>query len=169
MMTLRAIEPEDLELLYTIENSPEMWDVSGFSATPYSRFALRQYIENCCPDLAQAGEMRLVIEHDGKGVGLIDLTDYSARDNRAEVSIAILKEHRRKGLGRQALTELERLAKSQYNLRMLYALVSENHNPTAQELFLECGYLQTSTLKEWHFRNGEYENVNVFQKNLHFS
>ena len=29
---LRALEPEDLELLYTIENDPEVWDVTAVGA-----------------------------------------------------------------------------------------------------------------------------------------
>lgn len=39
-MYLRPLEPEDLELLYTIENDPSLWDTSNTDA-PYSRFALK--------------------------------------------------------------------------------------------------------------------------------
>ena len=169
MMKLRALEPEDLELLYTIENSPEMWDVSGFSATPYSRYALRRYIEDCCRDLSQAGEMRFVIENDGKGVGLIDLVNYSARDSRAEVSVAILREFRGKGLAHEAIKKLEELSRSQYRIRMLYAMVGEEENSPVRKVFEESGFLPTAVLKEWHFRAGKYENVHVFQKNLQIS
>ena len=28
---LRAMEPEDLDWMYSIENDPELWDVSNFS------------------------------------------------------------------------------------------------------------------------------------------
>ena len=41
---LRAVEPEDLDVMYEMENDPAMWDVSSFTV-PYSRFVLRQYIE----------------------------------------------------------------------------------------------------------------------------
>jgi diamine N-acetyltransferase len=40
---LRAMEPEDLELLYQIENDREVWNV-GVTNVPYSRYVLRTYI-----------------------------------------------------------------------------------------------------------------------------
>ena len=31
---LRAVEPEDLDLMYEMENDPSMWDISSFTV-PY--------------------------------------------------------------------------------------------------------------------------------------
>ena len=33
---LRAVEPEDLDIMYEMENDPSMWDISSFTV-PYSR------------------------------------------------------------------------------------------------------------------------------------
>ena len=41
-VTLRALEPEDLELLYHIENDDKLWNV-GITNVPYSRFMLQEY------------------------------------------------------------------------------------------------------------------------------
>lgn len=41
---LRAMEPEDLEVMYAMENDSQTWDVTNFTV-PYSRFVLKQYIE----------------------------------------------------------------------------------------------------------------------------
>ena len=38
---LRAIEPEDLDTLYKIENDRTLWGI-GPTNVPYSRFALHQ-------------------------------------------------------------------------------------------------------------------------------
>jgi diamine N-acetyltransferase len=40
---LRALEPEDLEFIYTIENDESIWEVSH-TQTPYSRFLISQYL-----------------------------------------------------------------------------------------------------------------------------
>ena len=40
---LRALEPEDLDFLYSIENDPDLWDV-GCTNVPYSRHILSEYI-----------------------------------------------------------------------------------------------------------------------------
>ena len=34
---LRAVEPEDLDVMYEMENDPSMWDISNFTV-PYSRY-----------------------------------------------------------------------------------------------------------------------------------
>ena len=40
---LRAVEPEDLDFMYAVENDPRIGMVSGVTE-PYSRFRWRQYI-----------------------------------------------------------------------------------------------------------------------------
>ena len=41
---LRAVEPEDLEVLYKWENDTSIWDV-GNTRQPYSMYMLKQYID----------------------------------------------------------------------------------------------------------------------------
>ena len=40
-ITLRALEPEDLDALYAIENDTEIWDV-GHTNVPYSKYAVHK-------------------------------------------------------------------------------------------------------------------------------
>ena len=42
-LILRALEPEDLDFLYSIENDAELWDF-GCANVPYSKFSLNNYI-----------------------------------------------------------------------------------------------------------------------------
>ena len=37
---LRAMEPEDLEVMYAMENDSQTWDVTNFTV-PYSKFRMR--------------------------------------------------------------------------------------------------------------------------------
>ena len=164
---LRAIEPEDLELLYTIENDTDMWDISSAKLN-YSRYALKQYIAQQPQEIAVCGEMRLIVtdSHTGKAVGIADLTNYSPADRSAEIGITVLKSEREKGYARAAIEELERYAKNYLNIRMLYAHTSADNNPAAKKLFLASGYKDVATLPEWHFFRGKYENLTVFQKKI---
>ena len=59
---LRALEPEDLELLYHIENDRQLWDV-GTTNVPYSRYVLHDYIANASGNIYNDGEVRLIIEN----------------------------------------------------------------------------------------------------------
>lgn len=164
---LRPIEPEDLETLYAIENDTEMWNV-GANVTPYSYFALRQYMESQPADIFQTGQVRLAIvdKRTGKSVGFADLFHFSPIDAKAEVGVAILKEEQGKGYGRKSLELLDVYARQFLRLRMLYAQVSKENNQACLHLFEDCGFEVCATLPQWHFREGQYEDVVILQKFL---
>jgi diamine N-acetyltransferase len=61
-ISLRALEPEDLELLYQWENDPTVWLLSGTMA-PFSRYVLKRYLENA--DARPAVKGVVVKEIDG--------------------------------------------------------------------------------------------------------
>ena len=90
---LRALEPEDLEFIYKIENNESVWEVSN-TQTPYSRFLIRQYLENAHQDIYEAKQLRLAIclNDTFEAVGLIDLFDFDPKNNRAGVGIVISNE-----------------------------------------------------------------------------
>lgn len=166
-MKLRPIEPEDLALLYTIENDPQLWDTTAASG-PYSRFALKQYIATA-ETAPHGSEARFVIEvddeADGKcrAIGLADLTAYSPLHARAEVGLALLSEERNQGYGPQALQLLEQYAVERLRVHLLYAQVAGT-NTIARQTFLRMGYQQQAVLPQWHFAAGKYHDLHVFAK-----
>ncbi len=102
---LRALEPEDLEFIYAIENDEDIWEVSN-TQTPYSKFLIRQYLENAHQDIYEAKQLRLAIctNTSDKAIGLIDLFEFDPKNNRAGIGIVIQnKEDRSKGYGKEAL------------------------------------------------------------------
>ena len=44
MIQLRALEPEDIDFLYYLENDKSLWELSD-TQTPFSRYVLKKYIE----------------------------------------------------------------------------------------------------------------------------
>ena len=66
-ISLRAPEPEDLDILYIWENNPEIWKVFG-TVVPFSRFVLKQYLDNAGKDIFETRQLRLIIQlNKGKG------------------------------------------------------------------------------------------------------
>ena len=57
---LRALEPQDLDFLYHLENNPEIWEISGTTA-PYSKHVLQLYLENAHKDIYEVKQLRLCI------------------------------------------------------------------------------------------------------------
>ncbi len=83
---LRAIEPEDLELLYTWENDSRYWTLSN-TVSPFSRYTLKRYIENSHKSIYEAGQQRMMIDHlkSGVTIGTIDIFDFDPFHNRAGI------------------------------------------------------------------------------------
>lgn len=70
---LRAPEPEDLEVMFRFENATDVWEMSNTTG-PYSRFQLKQYIEQTQNDLFADRQLRLMIENGNRQVvGIVDL------------------------------------------------------------------------------------------------
>ena len=121
---LRALEPDDLNFLYEVENNTGIWEISGTTA-PYSKHLLQLYLENAHKDIYEAKQLRLCIcNSSDKAVGLIDLFDFDPHNHRAGIGIVILEEKdRNKGLGLEALQLLENYAINGLHIRQLYANV----------------------------------------------
>lgn len=145
---LRAIEPEDLDLMYLIENDTQLW-ACGNSTVPYSRFALRQFIEQTQNDIHRDGQLRLVIQcMDGTAVGFVDLQNFEPLHGRAEVGIVLVAEAQGQGIAHEALTLLADYAKSCLHLQLLYAYVAKE-NQHAVHLFQHAGYVSRGILPAW--------------------
>ena len=87
---LRALEPNDLEFVYAMENDQSIWEVSN-TQTPYSRFLVKQYLENAHQDIYATKQVNLEICRgpDFLAVGLIDLFEFDNKNNRAGIGIVI--------------------------------------------------------------------------------
>lgn len=74
-VSLRAMEPEDLDTLYTLENDRTVWGVSATNV-PYSRSVLIDYITSSKSDIYADGQVRLMVDNEeGQTVGTVDLTN----------------------------------------------------------------------------------------------
>ncbi len=161
---LRALEPEDLDFLYKLENDQRIWEISG-TVTPYSRFVLRQYLDNAHRDIFEVKQLRLCITNDaGATLGLIDLFDFDPKNGRAGVGIVILeKEDRNKGIGSEAVSLLTHYAFETLGLHQVYANVLES-NMASRNLFLKLGFEQTGVKRGWAYLGGEYKDELFYQK-----
>ena len=148
-MHLRALEPDDLEFLYDLENDPDIWGVSDTLA-PVSRHALRQYLEHATADFYVVRQLRLVIttEIGSPAVGVVDLFDFDPLHLRAGVGITILAGARRCGYARQALEYLKRYARDVLRLHQIYATVTADNQPSLS-LFEAAGFRRVGMRQGW--------------------
>ena len=152
MVKLRKIEPSDLPFLYQWENDAAVW-ADGANHNPLSKQDLREYIASTTGDIYKDGQLRLVIEesfcpHDSLTIGCIDLFDFDPRNRRAALGMYIAPEYRGKGVGREALKQLEAYAFDFLHLRCLYAVIATN-NKACSALYEHAGYKPSSVLPAW--------------------
>jgi diamine N-acetyltransferase len=161
---LRALEPDDLEFLYLLENDPNIWEISG-TVTPYSKHVLRQYLDNAHRDIYDVKQLRLAIcKHDGPLVGLIDLFDFDPKNHRAGIGIVVMEaQERNKGVGSEAIGLLTDYAFASLDVHQIFANVG-TENKASLHLFKKMGFREVGVKKDWVFYNGSFKDEILLQK-----
>lgn len=147
---LRAVEPEDLELLYRWENEEADWKSSN-TLVPYSRYILKKYIASSHRSLYETCQLRLMIDviPAGRTVGTVDLFEFDHFHLRAGVGILIADPlERKKGYASTALNCIIKYAFETISLHQLWCNILEG-NDESLNLFRNLGFELCATRKEW--------------------
>jgi diamine N-acetyltransferase len=157
IVRLRAVEPEDLELLYKWENEEANWKQSN-TLVPFSRYTLKRYIANSHRSLFETGQLRLMIDAaaENRTVGTIDLFDFDHFHMRAGVGILIADTgDRKKGYGSAALECIIRYVFETLSLHQLWCNILEG-NEESMNLFVHHGFVRSAVKKEWVRIDGKF-------------
>ena len=160
---LRALEPEDLHFLYQIENNTLFWEVSH-TQTPFSKYLLKQYLENAHLDIFEAKQLRLLIEEKEtkNQIGMIDLFDFNPKHKRAGIGILIHPNYQQNGFASEALSILIKYAFSHLDLHQLYANITFD-NKKSIALFTKHAFKKVGVKKDWLFSDGIFKDEILFQ------
>lgn len=164
---LRALEPDDVDILYAWENDPRVWEVSDTLA-PYSKETLRKFIADQQYDIFRTRQLRLVVSRtdDGAPVGLMDIFDFDPLNRRAAVGILIYADaDRRRGYASEALDLAAAYASEALGLHQLYCSVGVD-NDASVKLFESRGFERTGVRRDWLRRNDGWLDEILFQKIL---
>jgi diamine N-acetyltransferase len=159
---LRALELEDINYLFSIENNEKYWSISD-SQIPFSKYLLNRYLNNSDMDIYEAKQLRLVIaDFQNITIGLIDLFDIDFKNNRAGVAIIINEKMRSKGFAKEALELLIKYSKTHLSLHQLYCNILED-NTHSVNLFKSVEFKQVGLKKDWIKFDGKYKNELLLQ------
>ena len=155
-LQLRALEPNDIDVLYQWENDTNIWHLSN-TITPFSRFALEQYILNAGDDIFTSKQLRMMIdlhkEVPVKTIGCLDIFDYDPVNLRAGIGIMIIEPERGKGYAAESLDLILDYAFNLLRLHQLYSNVIVS-NKASLELFKKKQFSVIGVKKEW-LRSGD--------------
>jgi diamine N-acetyltransferase len=165
-ITLRPLEPNDMELLYQWENNLEIWEVSNTKA-PFSKHILARYILESAKDIYETKQLRLIIQNENEeAVGAVDLFDFEPYHLRAGVGILIHQQSdRNKGYASDALQSLSNYALEILGLRQLYANITAD-NTNSIQLFEKSGFEKSGVKKNWINSMAGWKDELLFQKML---
>ncbi|WP_434036574.1 GNAT family N-acetyltransferase [Formosa sp. 4Alg 33] len=160
---LRALEPEDLDFIHEVENNEAIWELSN-TQTPYSRYLIKQYLDESHLDIYEVKQLRLVIsDYDNNLIGLIDIFDFDFRNRKAGIGILITDEAKRaKGYGSEALSLLVNYCFNQLQLHQVYCNISED-NEASLKLFKNLEFQIIGLKKDWNLVHGVYKNEFLLQ------
>ena len=162
---LRAVEPEDVNLLYEWENQMEIWTV-GNTITPFSRAVLEKYVKHASLDIYQTKQLRLMIDiqkdENVQTIGMLDLFDFDPYHSRAGVGILINKQYRQQGYAGGALKQFIKYCFEQLGLHQLYCSITSD-NEQSIKLFEAHGFKRTGVKHEWRKTSQGYKDEIFFQ------
>lgn len=159
---LRALEPEDLDFLFSVENDESFWEISG-TQIPYSKFILQKYIENAHQDIYEAKQYRFVIcNAQNIPVGMIDLFDFDPQHKRVGIGILLLKQYQGKGYGSEALEMVIDYAFLYLNVHQVFANITAE-NEKSIKLFEKFNFKKIGVKKDWIYANNSFKDEIQYQ------
>jgi diamine N-acetyltransferase len=164
IITLRAVEPEDLDFLYKCENDMPLW-AHGTNKEPTSYFALKQFINDCSKSIYENRQLRLmvVLNENKAAIGTVDLYDFDYLNSRAGIGIYIEKGSQNRGFGTEALKILTQYSFDFLNIHRLYAFVSADNLPSIK-LFPKADFELVATLPKWEKIGKNFTDIKIFSK-----
>lgn len=161
-ISLRALEPEDIDFLFTAENNESFWEVSS-TQIPFSKHILKNYIENAHQDIYEAKQYRFVIcDIENTPVGMIDLFEFDPQHNRVGVGILILPTYQENGYASEALKLIIDYTFTHLNTHQIFANITSD-NGKSIALFEKFKFKKSGTKKDWIFTNNTYKDEFLYQ------
>lgn len=163
LITLRAPEPEDLELLYEWENLTHYWE-TGNTRQPWSRYALKEYISDCRLDIYETRQLRLMMADNftGEVVGTVDLFDFDIHHSRIALGLFVAPGYKGKGYASAALHLTEAYVFDFLKINQLYCHIACT-NTASIRMFTKENF-EAVVLRNWIRTSDGFEDVVLFQQ-----
>ena len=163
-LQLRAVEPEDLDRLYAWENNSQLWDV-GNTRNPYSKFILKQYINQSDSNIYENKQLRLMMvsKKTDETVGTVDLFDFDIHNSRIALGLFVDEPFQGSGYAKASLKLVEEYVFDYLKINQLYVHIAEN-NTASIKMFENENFEKTGILIDWIKTLDGFGNIVVFQQ-----
>jgi len=155
IVTLRAIEKTDLELLHKWTNNSEIQYWLGGWHIPSSMQVMENWFNKITND---NNNLRFAIEHKELGlVGTANLVEINWKDKNAFHGMLLGdKDIRGRGIGVDVVMTIMKYAFEELGLERIDGSMIE-YNIASLKLYIEkCGWIKEGVKKNWYFRKNQY-------------
>ena len=155
IVTLRAIEEEDLPTLHRWGKDPDLWSLLGGWRFPSSLRQLHRWFESLPGDPLN---QRFAIDYPEVGlVGTANLVDINWKDNNAFHGMMIGDPSMRgKGVGVDVIMATMRYAFDELHLRRLDGSMVAYNEASLGVYCGKCGWKEEGRQRDWYYRKGRY-------------
>lgn len=154
-VVLRAMEPEDMEMLRETANDSETEYMIGGWSFPISKVEQMKWYERVCSD---KNNLRFIIEliDEKKAIGMLNLVNIDWKNRSAFHGIRLaVNAPKGKGYGLDAVMALMRYAFEELQLVRLDGSWVEYNEPSIR-LYKKCGWSVEGRKKKAKFTKGQY-------------
>lgn len=157
-VVLRAMEPEDNEMIRGMFNDPEVEKLVVGWAFPVSAYAQNKWLENHYAD----NDFRWVIETKEDGaVGIATFTDIDWKNRSAFHGIKLAnKKNRSKGIGTDTVMAVERYAFDELGMHRLDGAWFPDNLPS-KNMYMKCGWKVEGMKRDAVYQEGAYKNLEL--------
>ena len=168
-ITLKAIEPADVQTLLKWENDQKIWSISE-TIEPLSKYKLDTYIKQTLSlDVFALRQLRLMIHKIESAelditepIGTVDLFEFDPIHKHAGIGIMLLKDYQGQGIGKMTLDQFLSYVFKKLQLHSVYANVSET-NINSIKFFESYGFTKVAEYKEFLYENGQFVSQLTYQ------
>ena len=167
-ISLRALEPGDVKLLYIWENDPVIWRISQ-TLKPYSEYTLQMFVDCATDDIFTTRQIRLMVDLKNENpdepkttIGIVDLFDYDPFNQRIGLGILIHQDYRRQGFATEAIELIKKYVFETLLIHQIYCNVQQD-NKTSLILFEATDFEIIGLQKDWLRTVEGFKNVYLLQ------
>lgn len=155
IVTLRAIEEEDLSLFHLWGNDPELWQLLGGWHFPLSKVSTKNWFEKIQSDQIN---LRLAITTQENGVvGLTNILEIDWKNRHAFHGMMLGNPTvRGKGIGYDVVMTIMKYAFNELGLTRLDGSMIESNKASVVFYCGKCGWTQEGIQRNWYYRSGRY-------------
>ena len=155
LVTIRAIEFDDIPLLHKWANDPDIWYMLGGWHFPSNLEYMHKWFEGLKNDNLN---QRFAIEAPEIGlIGTVNLVDIDWKNNHAFTGLQLGDiDIRGKGYGIDTFMAIQRYAFEELNLQRLDGSVIEYNDAGFGFITKHCGWKEEGRQRNWYFRKNRF-------------